>query len=279
MPLILIAVIARHDVPGDRLPGGARVSPRLAQEERLRLATFLRDCKKSDECDSPLGCLKYWRLKRQLCVDSDCETDLQCQEGETCQVLPSEGDGPRIRMCLQQGERREGEECDLFPLSRQEACGPGLLCREGRCGRACKRDESGDCPDGFFCSSSPEGSVCLPTCEERGCPPELQCVQFNRVGDRRVSACVKLRGENCQQTPCGEGRQCLVLHEPEHPGEARMVCATRCGEHQPACPEGLICNRLYCRRPCDPKVPDACGPDRECSQLKPEEPWVCPLGS
>jgi len=277
VPLILLLGIPKQEELRDRLPGGAQVSPMLSYEEQLKLATFLRDCTKSEECDPPLACLQASRLFRQVCIDSECVTDLQCPAGESCQVIPSISNGPRLRMCIRQGERREGEQCDLYPIHAKDACMAGLFCREGWCGRACQREVPASCPEGFFCSNSAEGPVCLPTCEERGCPEGQQCVRFNKASSDRVSACVKVRGENCQQTSCAQDQKCMVLRVPERPGEVEMSCATLCDRGRPPCPEGLICHRLFCRRPCDPKRTAACGPDRECQQIDGDGPWVCPL--
>lgn len=275
IPLALTVRLMMRDEAVDRLPGGATVSPVLSQEDRARLMTFHRDCTRSEDCEPPLGCRKHWKLRKALCADSECATDLQCAKGETCQVVPSEGNGPRLRLCVQQGARQEGEACELFPGSSQQACGPELLCREGRCGRACQQSEPSSCPRGFFCSDSPEGSVCLPTCQEQGCPEGQQCLRFNRVGDRSVSACVRVRGENCQETPCAPGQACRVLQVPERPGEAHVSCVIPCGPGRPSCPEGLICPRFFCVKPCDPQAEGSCGPDSECRQLGPKDPWAC----
>jgi hypothetical protein len=275
LPLVLVLVtLGRGGRQGD---GTANVSPRLSREERLRRVTYQRPCQTSADCEAPLGCLNHWRLRSPRCTDSECVTDAQCREDHTCQILETEGGGPRVRVCLSQGVRREGEECAEVPSGMDEACAPGLRCVAGWCGRACPRDGPEGCPEGFFCADQGMGAVCLPTCESRGCPTGQQCVRFNTVGTRVVSACAVVRGDNCQRVSCPEGQRCWVLHEPRRPAEVRMACVTPCAQEAPACPPGLVCDVLFCRPPCDPQVPGQCGPERECGQYAPGHPWVCRL--
>jgi hypothetical protein len=275
LPMVLVLGIALQGSEQTGSPGREQVSPMLSHEERLSLKTYLRDCSKSEECEPPLGCFNHWRLKKPHCSDSDCVTDMQCREGETCQTLPTEGNGPWIRVCIAQGVRREGEECDSFPRSQDEACGAGLFCRAGRCSRACSEHTPGTCPEGFFCATHPAGSVCLPTCEERVCPAGQQCVHFNLVGAQQVSACVVVHGENCKRVGCPEGQECVSTHGPRRPGDVWMNCRARCDRPQAQCPEGLICSRAYCVQPCDPQEPQGCGPDQKCQQLSRGESWAC----
>lgn len=258
-----------------RASGG--ISPVLSREERLQRATYQRACLKSAECEPPLGCLKYPRLREFFCTDSQCVTDAQCEEGKTCQALLTEGDGPRVRACVTQGVRHEGEECSPLPGRREEACAPGLRCLEGWCARPCDTESPGSCPEGFFCADDVTGPVCLPSCEGRGCPEGQQCVRFpTRKVSQPVTACRAVYGPNCRESPCAEGQRCIVNHAPDRPGEVWMACMQRCGkDDEPSCPDGLVCVRPYCRQPCEPGVPGACGPAMKCEQIRPDEPWVC----
>lgn len=274
LPLVIALGIAMY---GERRAHGfeeVKVSPVLSFEERLQLPTYDRRCEKSEECDPLLGCLKHWMLTESYCTDSECVTDEQCSEGYSCQTLRTEGIGPLVRSCLLLGVRKEGEECEAFPSKKAQACGPDLKCSAGRCGRTCRPDEPGSCPDGFFCGGT-EGMVCLPTCEERGCPEGQQCVRFNRVGARRVSTCAVVYGTNCQDTPCAEGQTCWNLSVHHRPGEAWMKCAQRCGPSSPPCPEGLTCGTLQCIAPCDPQNPEACPQGFKCSRKEDTQPWAC----
>lgn len=267
------------------LPGGwaghadtGNLSPMLSWEARRQLLTYHRFCQKSDDCEPPQGCLHYWRLVHPHCTDSECRSDADCREGEACQVLETEGHGPRVRLCVAQGVRREGEQCMDLPQDGKEACAPQLRCSAGWCGRPCHLDAPTSCPEGFFCGDGGEGPVCLPTCEARGCPEGQKCLRFNTVGGRPVSSCVRVHGPDCQRSPCQDGQECNELDVPEYPGEAWMECRVNC-EHDPSiCPEGLRCHRYYCRQPCDPHVPGVCGPDRTCIQFDDGEPFFCRLG-
>ncbi len=273
VPLLAVLVATRPETrPVHHVP--VNISPVLSFEERMQRTTFLRRCEKSVECEAPLGCLRHWRLATPVCMDSDCLTDAQCDEGMSCQWLETEGSGPRIGMCAPQGVRQEGERCKSLPTSRDDACAPGLRCFERWCGRTCRAGAPESCPPGFFCAE--EGAMCLPTCEARGCPEGQQCVRLNnRAGEQHGSTCVTVHGSNCQQSVCSEGQRCLVFDVPQRPGEVWMACRQRCGEGRPACPEGLLCNRLFCRQPCDPQVHGGCGSGEKCAQSTPEEPWVC----
>lgn len=275
VPLVLVVLIAWREAWQVRTP--MHVSPVLSREEQLQRVTYQRRCRESAECESPLGCLKNARLEEFLCTDSQCVTDAQCAEGKSCQVFITEGNGPRVRACVTQGVRREGEECWDLPAGREQACEPGLRCIEGWCGRPCRMDVAESCPEGFFCADDVTGPVCLPSCEGRGCPEGQQCVRFpTRKVSQPVTACRVVYGPNCRQFPCAEGQRCIVNHAPDRPGEVWMACMQHCGkDDEPACPDGLVCVRPYCRQPCEPGVPGACGPAMKCEQIRPDAPWVC----
>jgi hypothetical protein len=273
LPLVVVFIVARQDTRRDT---SGSVSPVLSREERLQRVTYQRRCQTSAECEPPLGCLKHPRLQEFFCSDSQCAADADCEEGKACQVFITEGEGPRVRACVAHGVRHEGERCLGLPDTREQACAPGLRCYLGWCGRPCRTDAPESCTEGFFCAEDVAGSVCLPTCEARGCPEGQQCVAFpSRRTSRPVSACRRVHGTNCRQSGCAEGQKCLVNHVPERPEEVWMACGQRCAEGQAACAEGLVCHRSYCRQPCAPENPGACGPAMTCGQFSPEGPWVC----
>lgn len=270
LPLILVWVAAQREVHPARAQ--ASVSPVLSHEERMQRTTYLRHCEKSSDCESPLQCLRRWDIA--ICTDSECMTDVQCREDEACQEFETDDHGPRVRACITQGRKREGERCKSLPSNRAEACEPGLRCFEGWCGRPCRRDVPMRCPQGFFCAE--DAAVCLPTCEGGTCPEGQQCVRLNnRQGDQNGSTCVVVHGDNCQQSACPEGLLCQVFDVPRRPGEAWMGCRQRCGEGRPACAQGLLCRYGYCRQPCDPQASGGCGSGEKCDRYAPEEPWVC----
>lgn len=275
LPVPLMLVLAAV-LSGGGQGHAAHTSPVLSKEERLQRVTYHRTCRKSTECEPPLGCLTYEWLSEYICTDSKCLTDAQCREGESCQFINTEGDGPRIGVCVIQGVRREGEECEDIPSRHSDACAPGLRCVQGWCGRPCSMDAPESCPQGFFCADDGTGPVCLPTCEARGCPDGQQCVRFpNRRIPGTVTACRRVYGTHCQQTHCPEGEQCIVNHLPARPGEMWMVCMQPCGKDRAACPEGLVCVQPYCRKPCEPQQSGACGVGMRCKQTSPDEPAYC----
>lgn len=274
LPLaLLVGSVMQPRVPG-RTVEGRRVSPVLDTEERTSRVTYRRECTDSSECEPPLGCLFDLRIGSQYCTDSRCATDEQCPEDLVCRDIATEGNGPLVRACVPVGVRREGERCLNPPSDKGEACGPGLLCggHQGWCSRPCRKEDTTSCPEGFFCADVPTQPVCLPTCEMRGCPAGEQCIRHVDG----VSACAVVYGSQCQQTPCPDGRECEVLSESHRPSVVWMECAVRCGgDEDPPCPNGLACNSVRCKPPCDPEKPDACAEGYRCKQRRPGNPWVC----
>jgi hypothetical protein len=206
---------------------GSRVSPLLDSEQRARLPTYRRTCVLSSECEPPMGCLFEARTGYAHCIDSQCITDAQCPEGQSCQTIATEGTGPLVRFCVPLGVRQEGEKCVVVASNKENACAPGLVCggREGWCSRPCHPGSATGCPEGFFCADTVPEPVCLPTCESRECLSGQSCVPFAEG----ASICARVYGPNCQQSPCPEGSECRVHPEPPHPGKVWMACVARCG--------------------------------------------------
>ncbi len=273
IPLALLLSTVMHPRLRETHEDEARISPVLGFEERMRRVTYRRHCLDSSECEKPLGCLLDVRLGRHYCTDSQCMTDLQCPEGQVCRGVATLGGGPLVRFCVPMGVRQEGQRCIDLPRDREAACGPGLLCggHEGWCARPCRKGEAPSCPEGFFCADVKPQPVCLPTCEARGCPEGQQCIRF----EEGASACARVYGPNCQQSPCPGGRACEVLSESRHPGTVWMDCVERCGEGFPPCTAGLICDGWQCQPPCDPAGLDTCAEGYRCLQRRPDRPWVC----
>ncbi len=271
VPLVLLFSGVMHPRPWSQGPQGVRISPVLDVEERTRRLTYRRHCQQSAECEPPLGCLADLRVMTHYCTDSQCMTDEQCAEGQVCRPLSTVGGGPLVRFCVPVGVRREGERCLYLPGDKDEACGPGLLCSEGWCGRPCQGGEAVRCPEGFFCAQEAPQPVCLPTCEAQGCPAGQECVRY----EQGTSACAVVYGPSCQQSPCADGRECNVESAARRPGKVWMECVQECGAEGPNCPEGFACNRWHCQPACDPQVPKACGEGYRCEQTRPDRPWVC----
>lgn len=269
VPLLGIALYVRTQLQ-THVPEERPISPVLPFEERLRLVTYERECGKDKKCEPPLGCLPVPGRFKSYCTDSECETDVQCREGFTCQVMWTSA-GPLIRSCIPVGVRQEGQRCTSLPTDKEEACGPGLICGANWCGRPCKKGEATDCPEGFFCEEATPGPLCLPTCEERECPEGQHCVAFSRG----TSVCAVVHGNNCREQGCPSGEKCSVQHREDRPGEVWMRCFTPCGAGKPPCPEGRLCHRDACRMPCNPEGPEVCYPGYRCGQLEQDGPWVC----
>ncbi len=245
LPVILLAsgVVGRWH---GRQGSDADVSPMLSVEERRRLLTFEHFCEKREDCEPPLGCLAFGSQGPNVCVASECETDLQCAEGLTCRVLETLGNGPRVRFCVPKGRRKEGEPCLRGASIHKNACEEGLICA-GFCGRPCQPDAPESCPMGYTCRRGPDGASCLPTCKDLSCPSGQECVELGG----EVSVCASVMGQNCQREPCEEGALCSMAYPRLDQGRMhlKMECVRSCGEGKPPCAEGSLCVRGRCRRP------------------------------
>ncbi len=246
------------------------IAPMLSLDERRALLTHERPCQTSEDCDTSLGCLDLdWG--HSLCMASECETDLQCADGFACRALKSRGRGPWVRSCVVQGSAKEGEPCvSSFTFEQEAVCRPGLVCN-GYCGRPCQLGAPESCPEGSLCLEGSAGPSCMPTCEGRSCPEGQECVRFKEG----FSVCAHIWGDNCQRQTCPEGTTCNVSYLPGQPGEVQMECIQRCGDDHPPCPEGAVCERKKCRRPCERDNPHACGPKETCGYNPRTQKWLC----
>lgn len=275
LPLVLLLWGVSRPEGAAEFSVGARISPLLDNEQRMRLMTYRRECRSGAECEPPLGCLYEARYRRAYCTDSQCMTDAHCPEAHLCRPLATKDGGPLVRSCVPLGTRQKGESCDPSPEDQEHACAAGLVC-SGRnnfwCGRPCRLDtQAVQCPEGFFCADAAPEPVCLPTCEGRGCPDRQDCVRF----EEGASVCARVYGENCLQSPCPEGRTCWVRTQPPHPGEVWMECLERCGRDHPPCGAGKVCDVWLCLPACDPQGPDVCGEGYQCRQRWPDTPFAC----
>lgn len=250
-----------------------RISPLLDSEQRTQMMTYGRNCVSSSECEPPLGCLFEARTGYARCRDSQCTTNAQCPEGQACQLIATEGSGPRVRACVPVGVRQEGESCVVLASNQENACAPGLLCggRDGWCSRPCRPGATAGCPEGFFCADTQPQPVCLPTCDTRDCPPNQTCVRF----EEGSSVCAHVYGPHCQQSPCPGSRECRVHAEPPYPGKVWMECNARCSEGYPPCEEGWVCDGWHCVQPCDPQDPEVCAEGYYCDRRTESRPFSC----
>lgn len=273
LPLVLLfGGLLRPEVQREPSTGG-RISPVLDSDQRARMMTYRRSCGVSSDCEPPLGCVFETRIARAYCTDSQCTTDAQCPEGQSCQTLASEGTGPLVRFCVPLGVRQEGESCVPLASDKENSCAPGLLCggQSGWCSRPCSPGAVVGCPEGFFCADTSPQPVCLPTCETRGCAAGQHCVRF----EDGASVCARIYGPNCQQSPCPDGRRCRVLPAPTHPGKVWMECLARCGESYPPCETGQVCDGWHCIPGCDPQGPQTCAEGYYCDRRREGRPFSC----
>jgi len=272
LPLVLVTLGVLRSTPPETIDGRA-ISPLLATHERALLRTYHRDCSKSSECEAGLGCLHDTRAHAKYCADSQCLTDAQCLDGQVCRLLATEGQGPLVRYCVPLGIRAEGERCVEIASSREGACREGLLCggAAGFCGRPCQLNAPASCPLNFFCVPDIPSPLCLPSCEQTRCPEGMHCIRH----EEGASACARVYGPTCQQTPCPNGQRCEVIHAAARPGIIWSECEERCGDGQPPCPHGRVCDGWSCKQPCDPNGPNTCDEGYRCFQRRPSGPWFC----
>lgn len=273
LPLVLIlAGVLRMGLPEQERVYGRRVAPVLEGDERLRLQSYHRDCRSPSDCEAPLGCLLDARAGTSYCTDSQCLTDVQCQDGQVCRPLVTYGNGPVVRICVPPGRRKEGEDCVRIGRAPEDVCGPGLACagEDGVCARPCGDDEP-RCSADFFCADTELGSMCLPTCEEKGCPEGQHCIRYSQG----TSICEKVYGINCQETSCPENQKCEQDHDTSHPATVWMQCVQYCRKDPASCPAGLICDGWACHPPCNPDGPNTCAEGYRCKKARPTRPWVC----
>lgn len=273
LPLILLLGGTLRPAAPETTAGGRRISPMLENGVRMQMNTYRRSCGPGRPCEPPLACLWDTRIPAAYCTDSQCITDMQCPEEQVCRNVATEEDGLLVKFCVPQGKRQEGERCLAVTLEKEAACTAELLCggQRGWCARPCRPGATEACPDGFFCADTIPEPVCLPTCEARGCPAGQQCIRY----EGGASACAKVYGSNCQQSPCADGRECDLRADWARPGYVWMECSVLCGDGFPPCTDGMICSGWQCRPACDPQGPDVCGEGYRCRQYEPESPYAC----
>jgi hypothetical protein len=269
LPLVLAVGAGRFRAPA-YVEETRPFVPVLSLEERRAHTTHERPCQKTGDCEPPLACLDL-DVDHAVCMASECQTDLQCADGFTCRALRSRDQELWVRTCVVTGSAEEGAPCfSAFTHEQRAICRPGLLCN-GYCGRPCQPDEPETCPEGTLCLNGREGPSCMPTCDGRACPEGQECVPFKKGS----SVCARVWGENCQRQGCPMGSSCSVSYLPGRPGEVQMECTRRCGANHPPCPEGTVCEQKECRRPCDSKDEQACGPQETCAYFPDTRRWLC----
>jgi hypothetical protein len=231
-------------------------APLLTPAQTKALATYLQPCTRTQDCEEPLSCVYDLWQNKHLCLASECRNDSDCPTGLACRVTPT--NGPAVRLCIIEGDRREGEPCDMFSRKRATSCARGLLC-EQFCGRPCSLGDASSCPEHSVCAEGWNGPSCVPSCTNLSCPTGTECVKT--YGE--MSVCTRAVGTNCQKTPCPKGQSCEVrlTHLPDAVG---MSCETPCQDTS-ACSTGSICLYGFCRRECSPKDERGCPEGQSCT--------------
>jgi hypothetical protein len=268
VPPVLLSI---GSLPGSwfaEVPEPADMSPRLSWEERSRIATYDKSCRTDTDCDPPLGCFPGSIFSRQRCTDSECKTDADCAPDSVCRIFRTLGAGPRVRVCVKAGTRKEGEACSPIPTSERQACLPGLVCY-GWCGRRCDPEDRSSCPQGFSCMAGLNGPACMPMCRGHTCPEGQQCIDFGHL-----AFCSVIYGTDCRSQGCPPGQRCDMYNNPSrHYMQIWLECVTPCSQEGPPCPGSQSCVAGACRQACEWEHRGACGPERECKYL--EDKWVC----
>lgn len=248
--------------------------PMLSREERRLLPTYEHDCKTDADCDSALRCFYNPRKERKHCADSTCQTDDDCDTGMACRGARARNGVDLIRTCSRVGVRREGEQCEPFPFVKEDGCATGLFCT-GFCGRPCRLDSPGGCPEGFLCARGDDGPSCRPHCEGQSCPEGQRCV--TPLDQDAGSVCMRVYGQDCQSNPCAGEERCEVVSYPHAPGKVYMMCLGSCGQGA-RCAPGRACTLFQCHEACDPHAAPVCREGFACGQIQRNGPWVCQPG-
>jgi hypothetical protein len=221
------------------------------------------ECRTDSDCPARQGCVANRQTRRMECMASECEQDAHCFPGFLCRAVNLGSTGILVRRCTPEGQRRQGEPCDVVPKSPASSCGEGLVCVNEVCGIPCRLEDATGCPEGHVCTDSLNGPGCFPDCRARGCPEGQQC---RHTGDSTHQCLVAAQGD-CRDTPCPEGQHCNMRLSR---GRAAFWCASLCNPlRADSCPPDQVCGMgsasvSTCFRRCDPKELGACG-----------EGWVC----
>lgn len=233
------------------------------------------DCRTDSDCPAQQGCVVNRQTRRFECLASECETDAHCFPGTLCRAVNDGSSGTRVRRCVPEGLRGEGERCLTLPVGPEDTCREGLLCVQQLCGRPCDTAVPGSCPSGQQCVDTLNGPGCYPDCRTSGCAKGETC---SRVRDETYQCLESVTG-TCNETPCAEGEHCNLRMAQGH---AAFWCAPRCNPlRSDTCPGGQVCGRggptdSTCFQKCDPTAAGTCGPGWRCTSVSEDMTlWGC----
>lgn len=233
------------------------------------------ECRTDSDCAAGQGCVANRQTRRFECLASECEEDAHCFPGTLCRAVSDGASGTRVRRCVPEGLRAEGERCRTVPVGPEDTCQEGLVCVQQLCGRPCQLEASGSCPSGQRCVEGADGAACYPDCRTTGCTAGETCTRVRG----ETFQCLESVTGTCNETPCAEGERCnLRMAE----GRAAFWCAPRCNPLLPdSCAEGQVCGRggptdSTCFQRCEPVAPDSCGPGWRCTSVSEDMTlWGC----
>lgn len=233
------------------------------------------DCRTDSDCPAQQGCVANRQTRRFECLASECEADAHCFPGAVCRAVNDGSSGTRVRRCVPEGLRGEGERCLGIPVGPEDTCREGLRCVQQLCGRPCELEASGGCPSGQRCVDGLNGAACYPDCRTSGCARGETCA---RVRDETYQCLESVTG-TCNETPCAEGERCNLRMAQ---GRAAFWCAPRCNPLQAeACPGGQVCGRggptdSTCFQRCDPTATNTCAQGWRCTSVSEDMTlWGC----
>lgn len=207
----------------------------------------------------------------------------------------------RLSPVLSEEERRQlmtyGRDCvRRADCDAPLGCLPNVRARRTYCtDSVCETDAQ--CPERFSCvplwtvGDGPlvrycipagvrkEGESCIeiPESQESACEPGLRCADGwcgrpcqldNPASCPEGFSCADFRpGPTCR--PTCEGRTCPPGQHCMHDRSGASVCAVVYG------PDGRICDRGSCLKPCDPDGPNMCEEGFRCLRYVDSQPWAC----
>ncbi len=133
-------------------------------------------------CSNDDGCRDGFICENAQCVDAECATDMDCQNGEVC------NDGRCDAQCTTDDDCADGETCNNgvceepgADCTTDDDCADGETCNNGTCEASTECQSDDDCPEGETCN---DDNVCEG--ESTQCSVDADCAD----------------GESCQNGVC-----------------------------------------------------------------------------
>lgn len=244
---------------------------------------FDSDCGDGEGCCQPTGSTIRQCMSLEFCVSQrdpvDCETNADCDAGETCLRCERDDDGGEPRRECIPDEIADDEENSLGCVS--DDCAPGAQqCADDR--TCCKSAGIYQCLPPFECAEAPDPNpVCDPT-DSQACPSSSQECCFSDLTNE--FRCL-YEGGTCQtnvcfgDVDCSSDQECCG-HDPDEGTAGSCVTSCEppdysCADHDDCFGEEYCCklpgydtgecvsNEMSCSYP-------ACTSDDDCL-----DGWIC----